>query len=71
MLPCFISAKPETQAPEPGFAASYAVQKYYKMLIWQDKEEFYSDKINKNKSSLFNVAIRNAFSTKQTAERIC
>lgn len=71
MLPCFISAKSETQAPEPGFAASYAVQKYYKMLIWQDKEEFYSDKINKNKSSLFNVAIRNAFSTKQTAERNC
>lgn len=71
MFLCFISAKPETQAPEPGFATSYAVQKYYKMLIWQDKEEFYSDKINKNKSSLFNVAIRNAFSTKQTAERNC
>jgi len=68
---CFISAKPETQASELGFAASYAVQKYYKMLIWQDKEEFYSDKINKNSPSVFTFAVRNAFPPERTAGRIC
>ena len=71
MLLCFISAKPETQAPEPGFAASYAVQKYYKMLIWQDKEVFYSDKTNKNTPPVFTPAVRNALPHERTAERIC
>lgn len=70
MLLCFISAKPETQAPEPGFAASYAVQKYYKMLIWQDKEVFYSDKTNKNTPPVFTPAVWNALPHEQTAERI-
>lgn len=66
-----IPVKPKTKHRNADLQPRNPLQKYYKMLIWQDKEEFYSDKINKNKSSLFNVAIRNAFSTKQTAERNC
>ena len=71
MLLCFIFEKPETQASKLGFAASYAVQKYYKMLIWQDKEVFYSDKINKNIPPVFTSAVRNSLPPERTAERIC
>ena len=41
------------------------------MLIWQDKEEFYSDKINKNTLPVFTPAVRNSLLSERTAERIC